>query len=426
LGALHNLYRYNNGNLNKIIGDPYYALSFSNDQQDKSVWVGHTRGLANVKNDTVIYTSRTESNWAARVNDIVYGFSKGDLFLGTNEQLYIFNTNSKSYTPVLSDTTFYNISDLQKVDSFLFIGTKNVGILGYCKDSVYTFPEINNTIGSRIHKLKKEKEKIWVSTTKGIFTILFDKNNQTIELNKVPISESESSTGDIRDFTFYNNMLLLSGNDGIYAYDYQSDAMPEYMIPLYITDVNINLKSRPVSTEYKLQHNENNIKLKFIALSYLPGTNLRYSYKMSGVDKQWNTTSNTEVIYHNLAPGHYSFSVTCESGYNFQIPSAASISFTIKKPFYKTWWFIILASGIFIALVFTIQYQKIKRVRKENDFREELLDARQKALINQINPHFIFNSLNSIQLYILDNNAKLSGLWRFLNKTKSPSQRRLR
>ncbi|PLW96360.1 MAG: hypothetical protein C0593_11815 [Marinilabiliales bacterium] len=122
-------------------------------------------------------------------------------------------------------------------------------------------------------------------------------------------------------------------------------------------------------------------------------------------------TSNKEAIFHNIPPGHYSFELKYLSPYHNKYFSADSISFTIKKPFYKTWWFILIASGLFIALIFTIQYQKIKRVRKENDFREELLDARQKALINQINPHFIFNSLNSIQLYILDNNAKLSGIY---------------
>ncbi|MBL4703989.1 MAG: histidine kinase, partial [Flavobacteriales bacterium] len=112
------------------------------------------------------------------------------------------------------------------------------------------------------------------------------------------------------------------------------------------------------------------------------------------------------VVFNALPPGKYTFIVHAINGETVGDP--IEYSFEINSPYYQKWWFytlMIISSGL---IVFVIAYYRIRRIRYKNKERLEkqriqtdLLDSELKALRSQMNPHFIFNSLNSIQDLIL-------------------------
>jgi LytS/YehU family sensor histidine kinase len=107
-------------------------------------------------------------------------------------------------------------------------------------------------------------------------------------------------------------------------------------------------------------------------------------------------------------PGRYVFElqVTAHNGYVFD--AKRSLAFTILQPYWKSWWFvmvllILLASGIYAFVVHRIRF-----VKKQAQLRHALDTYRDKALRAQMNPHFIYNSMNAIQNYITKNNTGAS------------------
>ena len=68
----------------------------------------------------------------------------------------------------------------------------------------------------------------------------------------------------------------------------------------------------------------------------------------------------------------------------------------------------ILVAGGIISFLFYKRKRDAVQKQKEAEFKTEVSETEMKALRSQMNPHFIFNSLNSIGDYIAKNNTKLA------------------
>jgi LytS/YehU family sensor histidine kinase len=127
---------------------------------------------------------------------------------------------------------------------------------------------------------------------------------------------------------------------------------------------------------------------------------------MEGLDKKWITTNNTSVRFSNLKPGKYCFYIQVSDASNYWFPPIKLLEVNIRKNFYQTNFFkisLFLVVLLWIAIVF---YLIIRNKKRELKAREDLLLTEQKALRSQMNPHFMFNSMNALQAYILNNDAK--------------------
>ena len=157
-----------------------------------------------------------------------------------------------------------------------------------------------------------------------------------------------------------------------------------------------------------LRHSDNAVSFEFYATSYRNNNRLLYSYLLEGFDKKWSTyTAQNTVNYKNLPPGDYRFLVKAKNFLGIESAVPATCAFNIATPFYKaTWFYGLVASGILI-LGFLLYRYRIRQVRHQEkiktDFVKQLSELEIKALRSQMNPHFIFNSLNAINRYILKN-----------------------
>ena len=140
---------------------------------------------------------------------------------------------------------------------------------------------------------------------------------------------------------------------------------------------------------------------------------------LEGYDKNWSPeTKETFARYSNLSPGKYSFKVISCNNEGLWNKEPASFSFSISPPVWKTWWFIALtgisALGL-IVITLRLRADAIRRKESEKLSREiQLANNELKALRAQMDPHFIFNSLSSIQSFIMSKDEE-SAL-RYLSK----------
>jgi two-component sensor histidine kinase len=156
-----------------------------------------------------------------------------------------------------------------------------------------------------------------------------------------------------------------------------------------------------------VDHQDAFLRFEFTALLFNNGNRNQYAYMLSGADKDWiySGTQNS-VAYSGLKPGTYYFRVKAANNDGIWGPEK-KIEIRIKPPFYTTWWFIALCIAAIAFLFFGWNRYKINQARREEklkaSFAKQIAETEMKALRAQMNPHFIFNSLNSIQKYILKN-----------------------
>ncbi|MEI6021367.1 MAG: histidine kinase, partial [Bacteroidota bacterium] len=165
----------------------------------------------------------------------------------------------------------------------------------------------------------------------------------------------------------------------------------------------------------------NTISFYYRGICFTNPDKVLYQKKLEGLaqDKEWSSPSKEDYIkYTNLAPGKYTFKVRSCNNEGIWDNEDIAFSFTIRSPFYLTWWFITLVILVLVVGTYTaiaVRIIKIKKKQKvEFDRKVEMSKIELKALRSQMNPHFIFNSLNSIQHYIF--NTRSDEAIKYLNK----------
>jgi len=169
----------------------------------------------------------------------------------------------------------------------------------------------------------------------------------------------------------------------------------------------------------KLPSGLNTITFYYKGLCLTNPDKVLYVKKLEGLEKEWSTPNTEDYSkYANLAPGKYTFKVRSCNDEGIWDKHETSFSFVIKEPFYTTWWFILLVIGTTAGIIYTIVMLRIRNIKRkqkqEFEHRVEMSKIELKALRSQMNPHFIFNSLNSIQHYIF--NSKSDEAIKYLSK----------
>lgn len=159
----------------------------------------------------------------------------------------------------------------------------------------------------------------------------------------------------------------------------------------------------------ELPWNENHLSFAFQAIDLANPKMLRYRWKLEGADQDWTAfSSQNQVNYANLAPGEYRLLVQATSDDGAHLSSAIAAPFVILAPFWQRWPFraamLLLLAGVVGGGVrgYVRRVRSAELARREKlEVQNRLLQLEQKALQLQMNPHFIFNVLNSIQSLIV-------------------------
>jgi hypothetical protein len=168
----------------------------------------------------------------------------------------------------------------------------------------------------------------------------------------------------------------------------------------------------PVPDKLELPYTENHLRFEFSGIDLKNPDGVRYRWRLSDFETEW-TPENSErtATYSNLQPGEYTFEVQGKNsdGYWSDIQK---FTFRITPPYYATWTFriaAVIAIIILLTLIFRWRLKRAQRRTKEQldkvKLEKDLLELEQKALRLQMNPHFIFNALQSINGYIAMNDS---------------------
>ncbi|MEO6252397.1 MAG: two-component regulator propeller domain-containing protein [Ferruginibacter sp.] len=211
------------------------------------------------------------------------------------------------------------------------------------------------------------------------------------------------------------HILWLATNDGLVKIkDGEMEKVPP--LPVYITkvfspDSNYSL----TKSNLQLKYRQNRLQFEFSSPGFINEKQLLYSYRLKGNNNtEWSKASNQNIVsYASLQPGHYIFEVRTQ-GWNGNWGPASAFEFVIAPPFWQTWWFLALSSLLLFAIIFWIVRKRVGTIRTKADLKQKIAETEMMALRAQMNPHFIFNCINSIDALIQGNDKYQATV--YLNK----------
>lgn len=139
------------------------------------------------------------------------------------------------------------------------------------------------------------------------------------------------------------------------------------------------------------------VQIQYTAVSLTDPVAVRYAYRVKEQDSNWIYTNNRIADFSFLPPGTYTFELKACNNNNVWTEEPLLYSFTILPAFWQTWWFILLTVLVIATVVFIIFKQRIRDIKRKAAIKQQVTELEAKAIRAQMNPHFIFNSLNAIQ-----------------------------
>lgn len=215
---------------------------------------------------------------------------------------------------------------------------------------------------------------------------------------------------------YINGTLILGTNKGLLRLP--SQMTKNIIYPnIEISSVFVNqLPIREGNRLLNLNYYENNIDIEFNTACLKARGNFKYKYRLIGLDSNWhyNLGFNNRLQYASLPAGEFVFEIKAVNEDGLESLKTEQIKFIINRPFWQRWWFyllMVLSGSSIVAVLFLI---RIRFINRRAELRNKVTASQLTALKSQMNPHFLFNTLNSLQDLILKHDIKNSNY--YLNK----------
>lgn len=339
----------------------------------------------------------------ASINDTAY-------FVGTNSGLFYCTDGSRHLHYTSNDARLkQGIKDLKWINGYLWIGTSDQGLFVMHGNKVIKHIGTADNLASDIcQQLYYDGiNRLYVATNKGVSVI--DVNTRSITRNIT--SNDGLMSDDIRGVYSLNGVLYIATSNGLCYFN--AEHMPVDTVPpvIYLSHIRYGDSTYlPGKSFTHLYKRKASFEAEFGAIVYDLPDMVEYQYNFSGDSTSgWVTTMSNIIPFPDLQPGTYRLMVRAKK-YKSGWSQPLDINVSILPQWYQQWWArgILLLLGILLILVvLRFIVRRIKQAEKrKTEYNRRIAELEAKALTNQMNPHFIFNSLNSVQHLILEKEEK--------------------
>jgi ligand-binding sensor domain-containing protein len=361
----------------------------------------------------------------------LYIDKKGRIWYGTENHGigYIFNEKVNEKTITTQDGLVANSirSLVEDNNGYLWIGTGGSGISSFNlydnKQEIKNYDHANGLSSSNIYLLTIDRKNNLISGTEtGLDYISFNENRKIKTIKHY--SKGDGFTGiEACQNAVYNDKdgtIWFGTINGLSKYNPANSTKNKYAPIINVTDVKLFYESIS-KTKYhdfmhdwnqvyslELPYSQNHLSFNFNAVNLSNPDGIKYKWKLAGFDEEWSPSSKeNSIVYSYLFPGEYKFMVkSCnEDGVWNKYP--VQVKVRIATPFWLQLWVIVLVLVGLLVIIIVLFKWRINRIKfksaaekRKLQMEKELVELEQKTLRLQMNPHFIFNALNSIQSLI--------------------------
>lgn len=390
------------------------------------------------KNDGIVQVDieTKEKKWVKNTpeesNRIVYngyprGFFEDDLgnvWFGTDRGFGYYNSNRSHfvnfpYESYKTDNPRINLKSISKIKkdskNRIWLAGEADGLgyfeFGESNPIIKTISTKDGLWNTRIRDLLIDQSgNIWVSHWRGLSRI-FSENLRIENYGKEIGMPNYAALTLLNDGTIG---ILKNGK----LLQFQPDSLsPKVVFPkttindFKVFDESLNLGKNWLDIEQiELSYAQNFFSIDFGVINFLNPELTEIQYKLEGVQKEWTNAENrTYASFANVGGGDYEFKVRARIQ-NGEWAKPHILNIFIASPFWETWWFYLLIALILGLIIYGLYLNKVKQIREKeilkSQFKIQLAEVEMIALRAQMNPHFLFNCLNSIKLFIVENDTQ--------------------
>ena len=356
---------------------------------------------------------QTSNNIKGRMYAVL--LSKNIFYSGNQQGLYWGHPKKDELIPICLDENIESVSVngiRESSNGLIWVSTEGNGV--YILKNKVPIRHIDKELldGNILSMRIDNNDNVWLSTSRGLNKISLNNGNFLV---KSYTTYHGLPSNYIHDTYCYNDELYIATDEGLVKMDVKELDKLDVSIapPVYIQSAMVVEPSRKIlniDSTGLLRFNKNSIHFEYTGISYRSNGNISFEYRLIPAITSWQTTRNDNIAFTDLRPDHYKFEVRAINSIGTKSDKPAEYSFTIEKHFTQKLWFILasLATGIFLISFIVIQIAKYRRgqIIAQNETERMIAELKLKSLQAQMNPHFIFNSLNAIQGFINGKNEK--------------------
>jgi ligand-binding sensor domain-containing protein len=382
----------------------------------KTAFVSTPSSLGEYKNPLNLNTFMSEQGTAIfdyiRADALFYDKSDSILYACSKLGLYRFKNKKRltSTFKIMDDISFTDI--VKNRQGIMIASSLGDGVFFFNDKQILQVNEKSGLSDNMCTALFNENDStVWVATLNGLNRIVCNYISGKIEIKIRNFYRNDGLPSNyINDMYMYGDSIWLATNFGLAIFNKNDLSTNVYTPKIAIEALKANNENIPLlkNQSIELNRKNNNIIIEFNCRTFKNSGTVRYKYKLGGLNSNWTETMNSQVDFTGLAPGKYTFEVFAYSLDENWKTSVELITFNIKPAYWQTLWFRILIAALIVLSIILIVFLRFKKVKdkfivqqKIINYEKELLELEQQALRLQMNPHFIFNALNSIQHAIL-------------------------
>lgn len=367
-----------------VFGNEREAFSFFTHRYENCVdlkfrgqW--RTLPLVNVKEGFRDFTVNVEG-------EVFYTTSKNNLgFINIADSIIKpfdeFQLETKIERPI--DVEFISENEVSIVasDGIYFWNKKKPSVL----DTIFYSPTLE------VKNAKLLDHQWWLATDDGLRLVFTKDSSKTLFVNK----DLKKNT-IINDFFIDNSRLYLATDNGLIAFD--TSEVPAINSKPFITSIKSgDVYFKPID-KIEIEHSSANLSIKWTVFDYSWRLNKRYRWRLNQ-SASWQYSNSSSLDLSALSMGSYLLEVQFFNRSECWSDSS-EVAFKVLPPYYFQWWNL-FAFTILLTVVIVMSVKiRINQVNKSFLLKESLLIAQSQALSAQLNPHFIFNSMNTVSSFI--------------------------
>lgn len=398
--------------------------SFLFDAEGKEVREKFT-GLANrssktatLLNDSTLGLGTHSQAWKYNLNNQAYFDSiskriislvadkKGKVYIGSNDGLYRWDKDSLFSFGRLKRVFTYRVNTLAcSPDNIIWVGLGSDSLLAMKDDQLIASIPLGGAIPGNICKslFCNKTGELWLGTNKGLNRLRYNYTKNEFSYNNTYFGIADGLIGEqVNDITFNSDTIYVATSGGI-SYLPVNLSLPVADISTFITRIIINGQDQELKEGYTVPFSKNDITIEFSGVDltgYLP----LFEYSIN--NSSWKQTEKIEL--KKLSPGSYDVRIRAIKRDGTPSAQLATVSIKIKTPIWKSpaFWavFVLLFFGAVLYFIQKRNKQRQKTAVAKVLTEKKIAELEMQALKAQINPHFVFNCLNSIKGFIYDKN----------------------
>lgn len=354
------------------------------EDRDGALWIGTDNGVVRYQNGAAIrYT--TKDGLAGDDTKVIIEDRAGGMWLGSYGGLTHLKDGQFTAWTERDGMPGYTVRTLyQDTDGALWIGTYDAG-LGRFKDGRFTrYTTSDGLYGNGVFQILEDSSGwFWMSSNRGIYRVRKQELNDFADgkikaITSIGYGKSDGMLNAECNggrwpagIRARDGKLWFPTMEGVAVIDPATITTNSQPPPVVIESLSVDRVPTAFHDIVRITPEQENFEIQYTALSFINSENLRFKYKLEGLDHEWVDAGTRRTAYFShVPPGDYTFRVIAANSDGVWNEEGKTLRVKVLPPFYRTWWFVVLV-GVAISVVMWMAFRyRILQLRRRNEQQE--------------------------------------------------------